>query len=276
MPGNSEGSYAIGNSIHRSFNRGITIHGAQGLYVGNNVVYDTFGHAIYLEDGTEMGNTIEGNLVFNTHAQDEDFLDAEDRTPASYWISNPNNTIINNVAGGGRYSGFWIVPEKTLDVESDLCPRHIPLGEFRNNTAHSYFKYGIELTRWLPKIANSPCSNESEDEPAVLVNNTVFKNGYNGVRFVGSSGGCGAIALDGLVAVDNARTYHTSAAVYWSSVSDSVQQTGSVGVRNAIFIQWSNNNPFSKENVLSNPVRAALKFPDNSDNVFVESSIFVK
>ena len=113
-----------------------------------------------------------------------------------------------------------------------------------------------------------------EDEPAVLANNTVFKCGYNGVRFVGSSGGCGAITLDGLVAVDNARTYHTSAAVYWSSVSDSVQQTGTVGVRNGIFIQWSNNNPFSRI-PLTAPVRAALKFPDNSDNVFVESSVFV-
>ena len=93
--------------------------------------------------------------MFNTHAQEEDLLDAKDRTPASFWISNPNNTIVRNVAGGGRYAGFWIVPEKNIEADSDLCPCHLPLGEFRDNVAHSYVKYGIEATLWLPKKAGT-------------------------------------------------------------------------------------------------------------------------
>ena len=105
----------------------------------------------------------------------------------------------------------------------------LPLGEFRDNVAHSNYKYGIEVTRWLPKKAGSSCSDSSEDEPAILANNTIFKNGYNGLRFVGT-GGNGAISLDGLVAVDNARTYHTSAALYWGSVSEDT--SFEVGVRN--------------------------------------------
>lgn len=108
-----------------------------------------------------------------------------------------------------------------------MIPHH---DSMLTNRLHS-LQYGIEVTRWLPKKAGSSCSDNSDDEPAVLANNTIFKNGYNGVRFVGT-GGNGAIVLDGLVAVDNARTYHTSAAVYYGSVSDSVQATGTVGVRN--------------------------------------------
>ena len=104
----------------------------------------------------------------------------------------------------------------------------LPLGEFRDNVAHSNYKYGIEVTRWLQK-AGSSCRDSSEDEPAVLANNTIFKNGYNGLRFTGTEGN-GAISLDGLVAVDNARTYHTSAALYWGSVSEDT--SFEVGVRN--------------------------------------------
>ena len=131
------------------------------------------------------------------------------------------------------------------------------------------------MTRWLPKKAGSSCSDKSEDEPATLLNNVIFKNGYNGVRYVGT-GGNGAIVLDGLVAVDNARTYHTSAAVYYNSVNDgyTATTTGTVGVRNSLFIQKSNNNPFTRD-PLTAPVRAAIKLPSNSDNVFVEDTVFV-
>ena len=101
----------------------ITIHGAQGIHVIKNVAFETRGHAIYLEDGTEYGNLIQENCVFNTREQIDDFLDAEDRTPASYWISNPNNMIIGNVAGGSRYAGFWIVPDRTAPGDSSICPR---------------------------------------------------------------------------------------------------------------------------------------------------------
>ena len=47
------------------------------------------------------------------------------------------------------------------------------------------------------------------------------------------TGGNGAISLDGLVAVDNARTYHTSAALYWGSVPFPSLCVGRLAARDA-------------------------------------------
>ena len=73
----------------------ITLHGAQEMEVVRNVAFEILGHSIYLEDGTETNNLIQENLVFTTR---EGFVDrtmhgddAQDDTPASYWISNPQN-----------------------------------------------------------------------------------------------------------------------------------------------------------------------------------------
>ena len=71
------------------------MHGAQDMEVVRNVAFEILGHSIYLEDGTETNNLIQENLVFTTR---EGFVDrtmhgddAQDDTPASYWISNPQN-----------------------------------------------------------------------------------------------------------------------------------------------------------------------------------------
>lgn len=33
--------------------------------------------------------------------------------PAVFWLSNPNNTLTNNVGSGSQGSVFWIEPEPT-------------------------------------------------------------------------------------------------------------------------------------------------------------------
>lgn len=66
MVGNVADSYIKGCAIHQTFNRGITVHGVQQLTLFNNVVYDTLGHSIFLEDAVETGNVIEKNLVILT------------------------------------------------------------------------------------------------------------------------------------------------------------------------------------------------------------------
>lgn len=47
-----------------------------------------------------MGNLFEGNLGFHTLVSNA--LLNTDTTPATFWITNPNNTYRNNVAAGGR------------------------------------------------------------------------------------------------------------------------------------------------------------------------------
>ena len=171
---------------------------------------------------------------------------------ALIFFLSPCAGIIGNVAGGSAYSGFWIVPDKVAPGDIFLCPRYAPLIEFRDNVAHSNKKYGVEIERWLPKVG---CGDDYDDIPAILQNTLVFKNGYNGFRFVGT-GGNGAIVVDGLVAVDNARTYQTSAAVFYSGVSNDIQHP--VGVRNGVFIHTSFNNPFRRDPVRQ--IRRGMSF----------------
>ena len=63
MVGSVSKSFVRGCAVHHAFNRAITIHGVNELRVQDNVVFDTRGHAVFMEDGTEMKNVIERNVV---------------------------------------------------------------------------------------------------------------------------------------------------------------------------------------------------------------------
>ena len=55
---NISGQYFKDNSISRSYNRAITVHGSQNGTIQNNVIFNIKGHAIFLEDAVETGNTL--------------------------------------------------------------------------------------------------------------------------------------------------------------------------------------------------------------------------
>jgi hypothetical protein len=57
-----DGQYARNNSVWRSFNRCVTVHGSHGASVSGNVCHDHLGHGYFLEDGVETRNTLSGNL----------------------------------------------------------------------------------------------------------------------------------------------------------------------------------------------------------------------
>jgi cell migration-inducing and hyaluronan-binding protein len=65
---NVSGSYIRSCSIHHNYNRAVAIHGVHGLTISKNVVYDTMGHAIFVEDGIETKNVVSYNLVVLTKA----------------------------------------------------------------------------------------------------------------------------------------------------------------------------------------------------------------
>ena len=93
-------SYVRNCSIHDSFNRGLTIHGVHELHAEHNVLVDNAGHNIFLEDGIETRNVIRGNLVMGTRASGG--LLKSDATPASFWITNPDNVVEGNAAAGSE------------------------------------------------------------------------------------------------------------------------------------------------------------------------------
>lgn len=75
------------------------------LTIQNNVAYKAMGHAIFIEDAVETKNLIDHNLVVDTRASNS--LLNTDQSPASFWITHPDNIFRNNhAAGSDRYS-YW-------------------------------------------------------------------------------------------------------------------------------------------------------------------------
>jgi Right handed beta helix region len=97
-------SYVEGNSIHDTYARGISFRGVHHLKVTKNVLYNIFGHAVVLEDGSETNNVFEKNIVIGSKTTWN--LYQTDISVASFLITNPYNYFRNNVAAGSDYYGF--------------------------------------------------------------------------------------------------------------------------------------------------------------------------
>gem|GEM_PF-944368 len=150
-----QGQYFKNSSVHHSFNRAVTIHGTDHTLVENNFLYDHIGHGVFLEDGGERFNTIRKNVALKTRKPkvgDEvtlsdnqfDFGEVQNRTPATYWITNPQNTFEDNVAAGTIGTGYWFaLPKTPLHASKNhphyagLEPYKLPLESFKGNSAHS-------------------------------------------------------------------------------------------------------------------------------------------
>ena len=62
LMGDVDGQYVSESSIHKSFNRCITIHGTNNATLESNSCIDHMGHGYFLEDGNETGNVIRSNI----------------------------------------------------------------------------------------------------------------------------------------------------------------------------------------------------------------------
>ena len=145
LVGDAQGQYIKNAAIHDTYNRCVTVHGTNFLRVENNVTYNTVGHCFFLEDGVEHGNEFVHNLAIQTKCHTskacvptnlaangensgrtqnraglqgkasmsgKDTLLPSDNTVAAYWITNPDNVFIDNVAAGSDENGFWLsLPE---------------------------------------------------------------------------------------------------------------------------------------------------------------------
>ncbi|XP_063412729.1 protein DDB_G0287365-like [Mytilus trossulus] len=183
------------NSIHHSNSRCVTIHGTHGLIVEDNVCYMTKGHGYFLEDGGEKRTVLNGNLGLG---QEKGTLIIADKSPSTFWITNPLSTVTNNVAAGGEGRGYWFTyPRIPTGPSADKGymlkdeARHTVITEFDNNVAHSNKKHGFFLdnefhpdgsatgyNRYRPKedpIMHLKYKN-STDKPSIINRMTGYKN----------------------------------------------------------------------------------------------------
>ncbi|HET6227075.1 MAG TPA: G8 domain-containing protein [Bacteroidia bacterium] len=174
--GDASGQYFTNNSVHNTYNRGITIHGTNNTIVSYNVFYDNIGHAVFMEDGTETGNSIDHNLGLVTRRPNAAFkflpsdfnLDRNASGPSTFWITNVSNKVQFNNAGGSDGSGFWF---------AFIQNGNIPAGYIDYNTAHS------SVHGWLigmaPRPGNDTADLNNDYQPSLsptVTGLTVYKN----------------------------------------------------------------------------------------------------
>jgi cell migration-inducing and hyaluronan-binding protein len=122
-----------------------------------------------------------------------------DNTVSSFWITNPDNSYIDNVAAGSDQVGFWLsIPQHPngaflgTEISANTWPRRTRLREFRGNTAHSNFD-GFLIDRHIDQdntfgLASIPLLSladptdlESEVLETHFENLTAYKNRNGGL-----------------------------------------------------------------------------------------------
>ncbi len=192
-----KGQYFRNNSVHRSYNRAIVIHGTESSLVEKNVAYDHIGHGLMLEDGSERFNRVLSNVMALTRrpaslaeaVTPSDFTGqvVQRQSPASYWITNPNNIVDNNIAAGTQGTGIWLLfPRFTVGVSatdprfSAMNPSLEPLGSMRGNVCHSS-RTGLDVSDGLTADHDIDSNLGTQYPTGIVVENSTLYANYTGI-----------------------------------------------------------------------------------------------
>ncbi len=204
------GQYFKNSVINESSQRGVVIHGTNGVLVDNNIIYKVQGHGIFTEDAVERRNIINHNLVlhvrnppWNKQLKNHEQGGLHDGGSSAFWISNPDNTITNNAVADCIAFGYWLA--FTTQAWGDnigvlhedgflLRPNRLRFGVFENNVVHSVKLRGIMLDLvessnegdvtgaqyYSTSDGRDPSWPFSTLERFTLASCTVYKCGHNG------------------------------------------------------------------------------------------------
>ncbi len=204
LAGDRTGDFVKNTSIHRSFNRAVVIHATHNVLIEQTVAYDHIGSGYFLENAVETGNKFYYNLGLVTRepAPGEEILPTDlgpkqfqISGPGTFWITNPNNEFIGNVAGGSQKgSGFWYaLPNGPLNQSTNdpqyagVNPQTVTFGLFNGNRAHSN-AIGLDVDGGPNVVTDiSESSHYSPPSDAIFRDFTAFANDKNGVYYRGTS-----------------------------------------------------------------------------------------
>jgi G8 domain len=125
------GSYLKSAAVHSNLQRGVVVHRTNDLRIENNVIYDTFGHMVFIESSNEVRNSFERNVAMKSkpipparrNAEIEfehTSVDGFGSMVAGFWISNLNNRFVDNrVVGLQNGIGYWF-SDGTFSLRRDL------------------------------------------------------------------------------------------------------------------------------------------------------------
>lgn len=200
MSGDCTGSVVSKNVIRQSNQRCVVIHGTHNVLVEDNVSFETHRHRYFTEDGIETGNTFARNLGASILAPNILIPGENDNAPAVFWVTNPSNHWIDNVAAGSDSSGFWFdtrpnVRGPSLSGNEIVRPQAMDLLTFRGNTAHSSNTHGMQYY--------SPGYQPSTEQ--VMDDSRVYRNRWGGHFVHGNR----HLTLTGGYAADNGHGLRT-------------------------------------------------------------------
>ncbi|CAI7788686.1 unnamed protein product [Closterium sp. NIES-53] len=127
------------NAIVYSKQRCVVIHATSNMTIEDTVTFESKGHCFIVEEGSENNNVFKRNLGIS-HTDDK---------PSTFWMANPNNDYIDNVAAGSEDSGYWTELKEGMRGLSQLLPNarnmhpiETKFGTYSGNVAHSA-KFGF-------------------------------------------------------------------------------------------------------------------------------------
>lgn len=196
IAGDVKGQYIKNSVVKNCFSRAITVHATNNAVVEDNVIYNTFGHAIFLEDGNESGNTINHNLVavVKQPASGKNLLPSDIflqtnrlQGPAAIWISNPTNIITNNAVSGtgtGYWNAYAQLPGGTAKAYKNKIP-YLALKAMDGNRAHACY-VGMDFDFTDDSARKNVITAHYFYTGNTINNFTGFKN-YRSIWFRGSN-----------------------------------------------------------------------------------------
>jgi hypothetical protein len=179
------GSSVIGASIWDSGNRWITIHGTNYLVVRDCVGYQSKGHGFFLENGTEVYNTLDRNLAVQAYIAKklpDQALPFDPNDGAGFWWANSLNSFTRNCAAECDEYGYFFqaTDSPQFHVAFDIRQpdgskkktdvRTIPFLRFDDNEVNCQRRHGLNLGGGVPFGAGVAGVGPDTQHPFVIRN----------------------------------------------------------------------------------------------------------